>query len=258
MTDTAASSARWSFVSTTSYEPPTQCRTVTLRDLLAGTSRWRPDDRSQMVFLSRLDSSRTADAVSVFAAGDISLVRRPCVSVIGTRKVSAAGAARARRAAKELAQHGVVVVSGLAEGVDTEAMTAAMASGGHTVGVIGTPLDRAYPAKNATLQEEVYREHLLISQFAAGSPTHRSSFPQRNKLMAFISNASIIIEASDTSGTLHQAAECRRLGRWLFIARSVADDPNLQWPKSFLGQPKTAVLESIADVMKAIENEQTP
>ncbi|HTR84301.1 MAG TPA: DNA-processing protein DprA, partial [Reyranella sp.] len=223
MTDTAAASVRESYAAKPRYEPPAHYQTVALHQLLEGTSRWRPNDRSQMVFLSRLDSSQTANAVSVFAAGDVSLVKRPCVSVIGTRKVSPEGAARARRAAKELAQRGVVVVSGLAEGVDSEAMMAAMASGGRTIGVIGTPLSRAYPAKNAALQEEVYRDHLLISQFAEGASTLRSSFPQRNKLMAFISNASIIIEASDTSGTLHQAAECQRLGRWLFIARSVAE-----------------------------------
>jgi DNA processing protein len=74
--------------------------------------------------------------------------------------------------------------------------------------------------------------------------------------MAFLSDASVIIEASDTSGTLHQAAECQRLGRWLFIAKSVANNPDLKWPKSFLGQPKTAVLEQTNDILRAVEHER--
>jgi DNA processing protein len=206
--------------------------------------------------LSALNPTHTEADLKVFIAGDAELLKHPCVSVIGTRDVSAEGAARARRVAKELVQRGTVVVSGLAEGVDTEAMTAAIAHGGRTVGVIGTPLNKAYPAKNAALQEEVYRNHLLVSQFPEGATTFKSSFPQRNRLMAFLSDASVIIEASDTSGTLHQAAECQRLGRWLFIAKSVADNPDLKWPKSFLGQPKTAILERTEDILRAIGSEQ--
>jgi DNA processing protein len=70
--------------------------------------------------------------------------------------------------------------------------------------------------------------------------------------MAALSDATAVIEASDTSGTLHQAAECVRLGRWLFIAKSVAEDPNLKWPKSFLGKPKTAILERTQDILRSI------
>ena len=238
-----------------SYEPPHQVRVTSLRALLDGTSR-APQGPKQFDMLAAINAAH-ADAeadLTVFIAGDAELLKRPCVSVIGTRAVSDEGAARARRVAKELACRGIVVVSGLAEGVDTEAMTAAIAQGGRTIGVIGTPLSKAYPAKNAALQEAVYRDHLLISQFAEGMRTFKSSFPQRNRLMAFLSDASVIIEASDTSGTLHQAAECQRLGRWLFIAKSVADDPDLKWPKSFLGQPKTAVLERTDDIVKAIEH----
>lgn len=237
-----------------SYIPPEHWQEITLRDLLSDTSRW-PDDGPQLSFLDNLTPNRSAIRFHVFVAGDISLIKQPCVSVIGTRKVSLEGAARARRVAKELVRHGVVVISGLAEGVDTEAMTAAIANGGHTIGVIGTPLDKTYPAKNAELQEEVYRDHLLISQFAHGTTTYKSNFPQRNRLMAFLSDASVIIEASDTSGTLHQAAECQRLGRWLFISKSIAEDPTLEWPRSFLGQPKTAVLEKVEDILGAIERE---
>src|SRR5207247_10097113 len=101
---------------------------------------------------------------------------------------------------------GIVVVSGLARGVDTEALSAAIAAGGRVIAVIGTPIDKAYPAENKRLQEQIYSEHLLISQFPPGRRVYQSNFPERNKLMAAISDATVIIEAGETSGTLHQAA----------------------------------------------------
>jgi DNA processing protein len=71
--------------------------------------------------------------------------------------------------------------------------------------------------------------------------------------MAALSDATIIVEASDTSGTLHQAAECVRLGRWLFILKSVADDRSLEWPPRFLGKPNFEVLNGIDDVLQRIK-----
>jgi DNA processing protein len=136
--------------------------------------------------------------------------------------------------------------------VDTEALTSAIQSRGRVVAVIGTPVDVAYPAENKHLQEQIYRDHLLVSQFAAGERVFRTNFPERNKLMAALSDATAIIEAGDTSGTLHQAAECVRLGRWLFIAKSVVDDSSLQWPKRFLGQPRVASFSSTEEIVDAI------
>ena len=196
--------------------------------------------------------SRIQADETLWCVGDSSLLSNKCVAIVGTREVSADGRARSRRLARELAMAGVVVVSGLARGVDTEALTAAIDAGGKVVAVIGTPIDRAYPSENKQLQERIYREHLLISQFAPGERVFPSNFPERNKLMAAMSDATAIIEAGDSSGTLHQAAECVRLGRWLFIANSVVSDPSLQWPKRFLGEPMVRVLNSTEDVLRAI------
>ena len=145
-----------------------------------------------------------------------------------------------------------MIVSGLAKGVDTEALTAAIDAGGHVIAVIGTPIDKAYPAENKRLQERIYRDHLLISQFAPGMQTFQSHFPERNKLMAAITDASVIIEAGETSGTLHQAAECVRLRRWLFVARSVMENPALNWPNRFRHEDKVRTLTDTADVLSAL------
>jgi DNA processing protein len=100
------------------------------------------------------------------------------VSIVGSRKASAIGLKRARRLARSLAEHGVVVVSGLAEGIDTAAHEAAMAvPNGRTIAVLGTPLDRTYPAKNRALQRRIMEEHLAISQYPVGHPILKGNFP---------------------------------------------------------------------------------
>lgn len=224
------------------YQPPTEVKTVRLFGLLART---RPIDQQQEL---RLSAEDPGGAVLNFA-GDLSLVERRCVAIVGTRKVSPDGAKRARRLARELVQAGVVVVSGLAEGVDTEALTAAIEAGGKTIAVIGTPLDSAYPASNRRLQEQIYRDHLLVSQFPHGAKVFPGNFPARNKVMAAISDATVIVEASDTSGTLHQAAECTRLGRWLFILRSVVEDKTVTWPSKFEKYERTQVVSSTEELL---------
>lgn len=231
------------------YNPPEIWNTIPLTDLLIQAGRAELEPR-QMALLK--SPSRENGDPGVFYAGDLDLLRRPAVSIVGTRDVSDAGWARATRLAKELVEAGFTIVSGLARGIDTAAMTGALDAGGHVVGVIGTPLDKASPVKNAPLQERVWRDHLLISPFEHGSRVFKANFPKRNRVMAAITDATVIVEASDTSGTLHQAAECQRLGRWLFIMKSTAENPELTWPASFLGKPKASVLESTDDILAAI------
>lgn len=230
------------------YLPPKTVKMATLGELLSDI-RPIPESKQDHIKLA----GEPIGGLRLWCAGDLSLRQRPCVSVVGSRKVSSEGAARARRIARDLVKAGVVVVSGLAYGVDTQALTAAIKAGGRTIGVIGTPITIAYPRSNSRLQELIYREHLLISQFDPRQPVSPRNFPQRNRLMAAISDATVIIEASDTSGSLHQAAECLRLNRWLFIAKSVVDNPMLQWPSRFTKYPRTIVLTAAEDVLKALE-----
>lgn len=171
----------------------------------------------------------------LFVAGDVSILSHgPRVSVVGSRKASTEGLQRTRSLARALVKRGIVVVSGLAEGVDTAAHETALAEGGHTVAVIGTPLDKSYPAKNRALQERLSREQLIISQFPSGYPSQPKNFPIRNRTMALITDATVIVEAGEKSGTLHQGWEALRLGRLLFLMESVANDQSLSWPKEMI------------------------
>lgn len=172
----------------------------------------------------------------VFTRGDTSLLqpRTTRVSIIGSRDASSEGLRRARRLSKLLAAQGIAIVSGLARGIDAAAHLGAIEAGGRTIAVLGTPLSVAYPKENSSLQEQIAREHLLVSQFPEGIPINKGNFPIRNRLMALITDATVIVEAKDGSGTTHQGWEALRLARPLWIPKSSVDDSSLNWPKEFL------------------------
>ncbi len=171
----------------------------------------------------------------LYALGNIDLLTSaPKVSVVGSRKVSEEGIRRARSLSKSLVENGLTVVSGMALGVDTVAHTTAIECDGNTIAVLGTPLDNPYPKKNTKLFETIARDHLAISQFPSGYPSQPKNFPIRNRTMALISDATIIIEAGEKSGTRHQGWEALRLGRLLFLLESVANNPLLTWPAEMI------------------------
>ena len=232
------------------YHAPSGIRRTDLRAILGRSNRGELEPK-QLSFLDR-GSGENASPLPIWYSGEMELVDRRAIAVIGTRNVSDIGRKRASKFARELVEQGIVVVSGLAAGVDAVALHSAMTNGGRVIAVIGTPLDKAYPAQNARLQEEIYQEHLLISQFEIGERTFPSSFPARNRTMAAISDASVIIEASETSGTLHQASECVRLGRWLGISKGVAEDPRLEWPSKFRDYEKCIVLETTEELVEKV------
>lgn len=155
---------------------------------------------------------------------------RPRVSIVGSREASPEGLRTARRIAETLSKRGVVIVSGLAKGIDAAAHKGAIESGGKTIAVLGTPLNRFYPYENTELQRQVMKQHLAISQFDVGKPVTRSNFPIRNRTMALIADATIIVEAGETSGSLSQGWETLRLGRLLFIWKTLFES-RLSWPK---------------------------
>jgi|SRR5467141_1842426 len=181
------------------------------------------------------DVERKYAPSTLFSAGPMELpLPRPRVAIIGSRKASAKGLNTAAQIASVLSKRDVVVVSGLAEGIDTVAHKTAMKEGGRTIAVLGTPLNRVYPRKNSELQQEIITKYLAISQFPVGYPIQPKNFVMRNRTMALISNASIIVEAGETSGSLHQGWEALRLGRPLFIWKTIASDHSLKWPKEMI------------------------
>ena len=194
------------------------------------------EDQSPEELLGSLNEVERRNAPSrLYFRGNPELLNiRPIVSIVGSRAASTDGLRRAGALTRALVEKGVTILSGLAEGIDAEAHSVCIAKGGKTIGVIGTPLDKSFPAKNRSLQELIAQEHLLISQFPIGYQTSRASFPQRNRTMALIADATVIVEAKDKSGSLHQGWETLRLGRPLIILESAINDPSLSWPQEFV------------------------
>jgi len=167
------------------------------------------------------------------------LINSPSIAIVGSRKVSEAGIRRTRKLVKHLVNDDFTIVSGLAEGVDTAAHTAALELNGRTIAVIGTPLTHNYPKKNAELQEIIRKEHLLVSQVPfkryeeQDYRANSAFFPQRNITMSALTQATVIVEASETSGTLYQARAAIAQGRKLFILDSCFENTNIKWPAKF-------------------------
>ena len=168
----------------------------------------------------------------LFVAGKIGLpLPHPRVAIIGTRTPSTEGLKLASKLSATLAGHEVIIVSGLARGIDTAAHTAAIEAGGRTIAVLGTPLSETYPRENAELQSFIMRNHLAVSQFDEGRPITRSNFLVRNRTMALIADASVIVESGEGGGSLHQGWEALRLGRPLFIHTREFAKQGLEWPR---------------------------
>jgi DNA processing protein len=195
----------------------------------------------------------------LYYQGAWELTETRCVAVVGSRKASEDGVRRAQQIARALVKRDFTVVSGLAEGIDTAAHTAALAEGGRTAAVIGTPLGVSYPKPNAALQARIAQEHLVISQVPVlryarqAVPQNRLFFPERNVTMSALTEATIIVEAGETSGTLTQARAAFYQGRKLFILDSCFERPGLTWPHKFLAEGAIRV-RSYDDIWGALDS----
>lgn len=192
---------------------------------------WTPDE-----LLGPLNAEEARYAPKhLFASGHTEwLQRSPRVAIVGARNASDEGLRRAARLVRFLVKHDATIISGLAEGIDLCAHMTTLEAGGRTIAVIGTPLDEAYPAKHCRLQHQMMTEHLVVSQFPSGYPVTRKNFPLRNRTMALICEASVIVEAGEGSGSLSQGWEALRLGRPLFLMASLMDRTDLTWPQQML------------------------
>jgi DNA processing protein len=172
------------------------------------------------------------------------------VAVVGTRQATPRGLEQARELAAGLATRGVPVISGLAAGIDAAAHTRALAEGGRTVAVIGTGIDRAYPAQNATLQEEIAAKGLVISQFLPGAPPTKTSFPMRNAVMSGYALATVVIEAAYQSGARMQARLALQHGRHVFLMRSLLQH---DWARGYASRPGVTVVDDADDVFQGLQ-----
>jgi DNA processing protein len=176
----------------------------------------------------------------LYFQGNWDITSSRCVAIVGTRHPTEAGMRRAAKLARNFVEDDFTVVSGLAQGIDSAAHTAAIEAKGRTVAVLGTPITSCYPTQNEDLQRMIADEFLVISQVPIvrysrqGPKGNRFFFPERNVTMSALTEATVIVEAGNTSGTLIQARHAIRQGRKLFILDSCFRNPELTWPAKYL------------------------
>lgn len=152
----------------------------------------------------------------LYVAGSLEPADESCVAVVGSRKASTAGSRFARKLARDLAQAGVTVVSGLAQGIDAAAHQGALEGGGRTLAVFGAGLDVIYPGWNADLAGAVRRAGAWLSEFPLGTEPRPHHFPRRNRIISGLSLGVVVVEAAERSGSLITARAALDQGREVF------------------------------------------
>jgi DNA processing protein len=183
----------------------------------------------------------------LFYRGDLRDDDVRSVAVVGTRNASETGIHRAASMSRLLAAQDVTVVSGLARGIDTAAHGAALDAGGRTIAVLGTGISRCYPAENRDLAEAVAAGGALVSQFWPSSPPSRYTFPRRNVVMSGISQGTVVIEATSTSGAKMQARLALEHGKKVFLVSSlVTSQP---WAANYVDARGAIEVSDVEDVI---------
>jgi DNA processing protein len=168
----------------------------------------------------------------LFARGRVELMRELMLGIVGTRRPTAYGTAAAGRLAKDLAGAGLVIVSGMARGIDTAAHRAALEAGGGTAAVFGCGVDEVYPSENRKLAEQLAREGLILSEFPMATPPYPQNFPIRNRIIAGMSVGVLVVEGGEYSGSAITAKLAAEQNREVFavsgnITSKMSWGPNL-------------------------------
>jgi DNA processing protein len=231
---------------------------VQVDSAIADIRRWNQDG-IRVVTLLDADYPANLRAVHdrpllIFVRGMLEARDIRSVAVIGSRQASPAGIGRARTAAEELVDGGYTVVSGLAAGIDTAAHHAALDRGARTIAVIGTGLEHAYPPQNAVLQQTIAAEGAVISQFLPPAGPDRPNFPLRNAVMSGLALATLVVEASQTSGARTQVRSALAHGRPILLAGALLEQ---RWARDLAARAGVYVVRSrseLSDVLTRLSD----
>ena len=180
--------------------------------------------------------------------GDATLPDAPCVGIVGTRDPTPYGERVTRQLASALARGGVVIVSGMALGIDGVAHGAALEAGGGSIGVLGTGVDVAYPRMHASLHARLAESGLLVSEEPPGARATPGSFPKRNRIIAALSAIVIVVEADHDSGALITAGHALELNRALAAVPGPIDSPRSNGTNRLL-RDGAIVISEVADAL---------
>ena len=189
----------------------------------------------------------------LYAMGQLSCLNAPALlGMVGTRRPSGYGLDIAGRWGKDLAGKGAVIVSGLADGLDSASHRAALSAGGDTVAVLGVSIERTYPAFNASLRGEIQHHGCVLSEYAPGTSPGKNGFLQRNRLIAALSGALLVIEARERSGTMSTVGHARRYGRPVFAVPGSVFAPDSTGTNRLIQDGRAKMALGPEDLYKAL------
>jgi DNA processing protein len=209
---------------------------------------------AQPLFVDEPDYPRLLAATEsappmLIVRGQLGLLRRPTVAIVGARNASAAACRFARGLAQQLAAEGATIVSGLARGIDTAAHVGSLAEG--TVAVIASGIDVGYPPENAALQEKIATDGLLIAEQPPGTEPLARHFPSRNRIIAGLALGTVVVEAAPKSGSLITARIAAELGREVMAVPGSPLDPRAQGCNQLIREG-AILIQNAADVLEQI------
>ena len=190
----------------------------------------------------------------LIAEGDLGLLEKACVAIVGARNASAAACRFARGLAHDLGREGVVVVSGLARGIDTAAHDGALETG--TIGVIAGGIDVFYPPENEARQKTMFERGLVVAEMPPGTEPRARHFPYRNRIIAGLCAGTVVVEAAPRSGSLITARLAAEMGREVMAVPGSPLDPRAQGCNQLIRDGATLV-QNAADVTEAIQPSRT-
>ena len=229
----------------------------TFAALLKTTFAWlTSDERRQVVTLgdpaypnSLLE---TADPpLLLYVQGRIELLGAESIAIVGSRNATRQGLDNARSFAARLSEAGFTIVSGLALGIDAAAHEGGLQGAGSTVAVVGTGLDSAYPTGNRTLAGRIVEQGLHVSEYSLGTPPLPAHFPQRNRIIAGLARATLVVEAAPQSGSLITARLANEAGRDVFAIPGSIHSPQSRGCHALIKQGAKLV-ESVADILEEL------
>ncbi|MDQ6419270.1 DNA-processing protein DprA [Paenibacillus sp. LHD-117] len=188
----------------------------------------------------------------LYAKGRLELLERPAVAIVGTRMPTAYGRQTASNIAQELAEAGITVVSGLARGIDSRAHEAALNGSGSTIAVLPTPIDTCYPPQNESLFRSIAERGLLLSETPLGTKLHPGQFHQRNRIIAGLACATVVVEGAQKSGSLITAKFAFEMNRELFAVPGHHSSPKSEGPNALIREEKARILTGIDDIFEQL------
>ncbi len=201
---------------------------------------------------------QTADPpLLLYTLGRVELLAAPSVAIVGSRNPTPQGRDNARAFASHLSKAGLTIVSGLALGIDGAAHEGALEGPGSTVAVVGTGLDRVYPARHRTLAHRIAREGLLVSEYPLGTPPLPENFPLRNRIIAGLARGTLVVEAALQSGSLITARLAAEAGREVFAIPGSIHSPLARGCHALIRQGAKLV-ETGQDVLEELRLDGTP